>query len=128
MKDFDSWNKEKKNLEQFGHDALLFRERQIWWCSIGRNIGSEQDGKNEFFDRPVLVFRKFNSKLCWILPISSKIKSGIYYYNLEYEGKIFSVLLSQLRLISVKRFRRFEGIISRSQFSMIQDRIIAFIK
>ena len=43
-KDFDSWNGEKKNLEQIGHNNLVFHEREIWWCSIGVNLGDEQDG------------------------------------------------------------------------------------
>ena len=55
MKDFDSWNKEKKGLENVGHDILSFHEREIWWCSIGINLGDEQDGKNELFERPVLI-------------------------------------------------------------------------
>lgn len=58
MKDFDTWSKEKKTLEQEGHDSLVFHEREIWWCSIGINVGDEQDGKNERFERPVLVLKK----------------------------------------------------------------------
>ena len=65
-KDFDSWNTEKKQLEEFGPDVLIFHEREIWWCSIGVNLGDEQDGKNELFERPVLVVRKFNRKLAWV--------------------------------------------------------------
>ena len=39
-KDFDSWNKEKKEINS--HDELvLFHEREIWWCSIGINVGDE---------------------------------------------------------------------------------------
>ena len=128
MKNFDQWNKEKKSLENVGHDILTFHEREIWWCSIGINLGDEQDGKNELFERPVLVFKKFNNKVCWVLPMSTKQKDGIYYHTLEHDGKIFSVILSQLRLVSVKRFRRFVRKISPHQFSIIQDELINFIK
>ncbi|MFH1145912.1 MAG: hypothetical protein V1707_03050 [bacterium] len=60
MKDFFSWHEEKEKLEEIGYDTLLFREGEVWWCSIGLNLGHEQDGKNVFFERPVLVVKKFN--------------------------------------------------------------------
>ncbi len=107
MKDFDSWNNEKKNLENTGHEILSFHEREIWWCSICYNLGDEQDGKNELFERPVLILKKFNSKICWALPMTTKQKEGLYYHKLEHDGQVFSVILSQLRLVSVKRFRRY---------------------
>ncbi len=31
------------------------------WCSIGINVGDEEDGKNELYERPVLVIKKFNA-------------------------------------------------------------------
>ena len=128
MKDFDTWNIEKKNLESDGHETLAFHEREIWWCSIGLNLGDEQDGKNELFERPVLIIRKFNNKVCWILPMTTKQKEGVYYHQLEHDGKIFSVILSQIRLTSVKRFHRFVRKISPHQFSLIQDKLINIIK
>ena len=128
MKDFESWGKEKKNLENVGHDTLSFHEREIWWCSIGINLGDEQDGKNELFERPVLIIKKFNNKICWVLPMTTKQKDGIYYHQLEHNGKIFSVILSQIRLVSVKRFRRFVRKISPHQFDLIQDKLINFLK
>ena len=128
MKDFETWGTEKKQLEETGHETLAFHEREIWWCSIGLNIGDEQDGKNELFERPVLVLKKFNSKICWVLPMTTKQKEGVYYHQLEHDGKIFSVILSQIRLVSVKRFRRLIRKISPHQFEQIQDKMIGFMK
>lgn len=128
MKDFDNWNEEKKRLEDIGHDSLSFHEREIWWCSIGINLGDEQDGKNELLERPVLILRKFNNKVAWVLPMSTKKKEGIYYHDIEHDGRAFAVILSQLRLISVKRFRRLVRKISPHQFALIQDKLIGLIK
>ncbi len=128
MKNFETWNTEKTKLENFGHDTLSFHEREIWWCSIGLNLGDEQDGKNELFERPVLVLKKFNNKLAWVLPMSTKQKNGKYYHNLEHDGKIFSVILSQLRLISTKRFHRLVRKISPNQFLLIKNKLIDFLK
>lgn len=128
MKDFDAWSDEKKNLESVGHDTLSFHEREIWWCSIGINLGDEQDGKNQLFERPVLIVKKFNNKICWVCPMTTRQKEGVYYHQLEHDGKVFSVILSQMRLVSVKRFRRFMRKISPYQFKQIQDKLIGFIK
>ena len=124
QKDFDNWNKEKKNLEDVGHTELFFHEREIWWASIGINLGDEQDGKNDLYERPVLVLRKFNRKLAWILPMSTQDKKGTYYYPLKHGEKIFTIILSQLKLVSVKRFRRLIRKISPNQYSLIKRRIV----
>lgn len=86
QKDFDQWNSEKKGLEISGPESLQFHEREIWWCSIGINLGDEHD------------------------------------------GKIFSVILSQLRLVSVKRFRRFVRKISPHQFEVIKNKLGSLLK
>ena len=39
-KDFDAWNFKKKELDKNKRD-LLFKEGEIWWCSLGLNIGEE---------------------------------------------------------------------------------------
>ncbi|MDE1975059.1 MAG: type II toxin-antitoxin system PemK/MazF family toxin [Patescibacteria group bacterium] len=102
IKDFDRWNTVKKNM-QISERMRIFHERDIWWCSLGVNIGDEQDGKNNLFERPVLVIKKFNNKIALILPMSTKIKDNRYYLNMKDE----SILLSQVRLVSSKRFNRY---------------------
>ena len=128
MKDFETWNEEKQNIEYLTPDELPFHERDIWWCSIGINIGDEQDGKNEMFERPVLVLKKFNRKLAWVIPMTSQQKEGIHYHGLTYNNETSFVILSQLRLISTKRFQRFIRIITPHQFRIIKRKLVEFIK
>ncbi len=128
VKDFDTWNKEKIQIEQVSLDRLSFHEREIWWCSMGLNIGDEEDGKNELFERPILVLRKFNKKIAWILPLSTKIKTGDFYHTIDHDGRTFSVLLSQVRLLSVKRFRRYIRKISPHQASLIKEKFIKLLQ
>ncbi len=123
IKAFNDWNEEKKKLHLSASREPRFHEREIWWCSIGKNLGGEQDGKNTYFERPVLIVKKFNDDIAWILPISSKIKSGKYYHIMEINKKTRSILLSQLRLISASRFRRIMSKISPHQFSIIREKI-----
>ena len=46
LKEFDKWNELKKKLHNSEKPKkFYFREREIWWCSLGLNIGFEEDGK-----------------------------------------------------------------------------------
>ena len=127
-KNFKDWNLEKIDLEDSMNESLIFNERDIWWCSIGVNLGDEQDGKNGLFERPILVIKKFNNRVAWVLPMSTKHKDNPYYRLIIYKGQTFSVILSQLRLVSVKRFRRFIRKISPLQFRDIKNSLREFLK
>ncbi len=104
---FETWTKLKIKLH-FGPTAVYFREREIWWASLGANIGFEQAGKNQNYERPVLVVRKFNEHMFWGIPLTSKIKTGKYYFPLT----TGSAILSQLRVLSSKRLIRKVGVIN----------------
>jgi mRNA interferase MazF len=57
-KNFEGWSKFKQKLD--AHEtprSLYFHEREIWWCSLGINVGSEFDGKNELFERPAVIVK-----------------------------------------------------------------------
>lgn len=45
MKNYDQWNNLKKQLEE-RKEMPSFHEGDVWWCSLGVNIGQEIDGKN----------------------------------------------------------------------------------
>ena len=121
MKNFDKWNKLKKNINE-NERFLSFYAKEIWWCSLGLNIGYEQDGKNKNYERPVLVLKKFNQNSLWILPITSSDKNGRYYYQFEYSNKKYSIILSQMRLICSKRLLRRIRKISKSEFIKIKKK------
>jgi mRNA interferase MazF len=123
IKDFNGWNVEKQGLENLGRGSLPFHEKEIWWCSIGINLGHEQDGKNKLYERPVLIIKKFNRKLCWVLPMTSKSKINPYYLPITYQDVVSSVILSQLRLVGVKRLRRYIGKISTIQFQDVKEQL-----
>ncbi len=101
MKDFDVWNEIKKQVES--HPRFEFNEGELWWCDIGLNIGSEQDGPSPLFERPVLVGKKFSNETFLAFPLTSNSKSGAYYYKLD-EGS--NIVLCQPRLIDARRLKR----------------------
>ena len=43
-KDFDTWNEQKKILEN-KKQTVLCKEGDIWWTSIGINVAAESCGK-----------------------------------------------------------------------------------
>ena len=104
-KDFDRWNNKKKKIEE-NDKNILTSHRQIWWTSVGLNVGDEEDGKNENFERPVLVLKTFNRKVFLGIPITSRKKENKYYFEIEYHNKKYYLILSQIRLFSNKRLLR----------------------
>ena len=119
---FVQWTKIKIRIHLL-QKIIYFYEREIWWASLGVNIGYEQDGKHNRFERPVLVLRKFNQHVLWILPMTSKIKNGKYYYPFEYHGIKYSIILTQLRLISSKRLLRKIRKFPKDEFEIVTKKI-----
>ena len=119
-KDFEKWSKKKKQINSSNHTPFFY-EREIWWCSIGVNIGVEMDGKNELYERPVLILKKINPLSAWVLPISSTSKNNPYLYPLKERSS--SVSISQWKTISSKRLIRKEGTITLEEYAYIIIRI-----
>jgi mRNA interferase MazF len=102
-KNFDDWIEKKKNCHFQVKSPPLFRERDIWWVSVGVNVGFEEDGKNGNYVRPVLIVKKFNRELFLGVPMSTKLKDNKYYVPVTVKGQTVSVMTSQIRAFSSKR-------------------------
>ncbi len=75
--------------------------------SIGLNVGVEEDGKNNNFKRPVLVIKVFNRQCFLGIPITSADKNNKkYYFPIIHNQKKSFLILSQIKLFSVKRLSR----------------------
>ena len=130
IKDFDKWNQKKKEIDD-NNVEKIFHEREIWWCSLGLNIGEEQDGKNDNFERPILILRKFNKYLLKVIPLSTKIKEGEFYVNFISNNKediSYSILLSQERTISSKRLIRKIKRLPGNKFDLVKDKLKDLLK
>jgi len=103
-KDFDRWNRAKKSANQRGSEDIYFREREIWWCMLGINIGFEQDGKGALSQRPVLILKKFNQYVMVVVPLSMRLKDNPFYLSfIAPDGVRRSAIISQIRLIDIRR-------------------------
>lgn len=119
----------KKNInDKMTSESPFPKERWIWLCSIGANVGFEQDGTGEVFERPVLVVKKFNNKMYWIVPLSTKQKKYDFYFNFtDPNGQKSSAILAQLRLLSIERFIRDMYLTPESIFTEIKSNLKNFL-
>lgn len=102
QKDFDDWNKEKRKIHETG-ERPFYHSREIWWCSVGVNIGNELDGTGKEHDRPVLVLRAFNRETFFGVALIGHARTGRYYFPLgEVDGRKAVANLSQARLYDAK--------------------------
>lgn len=122
-KDFDKWNEKKKETE-CSTKNILPKTREVWWLSIGLNVGVEEDGKNNNFERLVLVVKVFNRQCFLGIPITSADKSNKkYYFPIIHNQKKFFLILSQIRLFSAKRLSRIIHKTGNQEFLKIKEEL-----
>lgn len=119
-KDFTEWNRIKGQLHT-EHPAPTFQEREVWWCSIGINVGHETDGKSQYATRPVIVIRKFNPHIFLGVPLTTQIKENPFYQPIHFKEREQCAMLSQLRLWSAKRLRSKLGKLPQDQFEAVRN-------
>ena len=120
-KDFDGWNTTKKRLE-LRKDIPLFKEREIWWCSVGMNIGFETFGKGADFNRPVLILNKHNRYTFFGLPLgSARNPDSAHHFSLDFGGRNGSVFITQGRTLSSKRLTNRMGALPEHVFNDILE-------
>lgn len=122
MKHFDDWNNVKK-CANARNTRALFKEGDVWWCSLGVNVGDEQDGKGRHFSRPVLILKKFNQNIFLGLPLSTAIKENRFYHRLHFKGIDQSVVLSQLRLLDAKRLENRMGDLPSHECEKVKEKL-----
>jgi mRNA interferase MazF len=115
-KDFMRWHSLKKRLQQ-ERSEFLFNQGDIWLCSLGLNLGHEEDGKGDVFLRPIVILKKINDDTFWAIPLTSQKKFGSRYYSFDFGGKQAVAILTQIKLLDRKRLWRKKGMMTGTQFS-----------
>ncbi|MDE2037915.1 MAG: type II toxin-antitoxin system PemK/MazF family toxin [Patescibacteria group bacterium] len=128
-KAFDIWNSVKKRLDDkvIGRD-FYFNEREIWWCSLGLNVGVESDGKSDTFERPVLIIKKFNGDMVWIVPLTGMPHDDRYHRKIAHGRNESWACLTQIRTISTKRLLRKVGTLEEAYYQSVVEGVAANIK
>jgi len=96
--------------------------------SIGKNIGFEQNGSGDNFSRPVLVIKKFNNHMFWVVSLSTKQKPFDFYFNYtDPNNQKVSAILAQMKLMSVKRLKRKLYDIHGELFDQMKKKLKSFL-
>ena len=129
MNNFDSWNELKKKVDKETDEPNRFpKEGAVWMSTLGKNIGFEQNGSGDNFSRPVLIIKKFNNHMFWSIPLSTKQKKFDFYYNFtDTNNNRVSVILAQLKLVSIKRLKRKLYELSDEKLKEIKDKLKTFL-
>lgn len=121
-KNFNKWNELKVKLDK-KEKLPTFKQREIWWCHIGVNVGDEENGKGFNYHRPVLIVRKFNKKIFLGIPLTTQIKKNPYYHQIIFKNKLQCAMLSQVKVLDVKRIDRRMGILNSEEFEKLKKEV-----
>lgn len=115
----------KERLDSNIAPAPFVNEGEIWWASIGENIGYEINGKSEDFTRPIIIFKKLTHNFYLVIPLSTKMKTGTWYVPLKQRGIEMIACLSQVRSIDYRRLHPKFGELDPEDFNRVK---IGFLK
>ena len=121
-KEFDNWNILKKKIENKSKN-LIIKEWEIWWSSIWINTRTESCGKWPEFRRPVLIIKKLSHETCFVIPLSTKIKTWTWFANYKIDGIDYTALLYQLKMMHTNRFTKREAYIDKQDLEKIKKRL-----
>jgi mRNA-degrading endonuclease toxin of MazEF toxin-antitoxin module len=110
VKDFLNWFKLKPKMDNQDHTPPLFKEYELWWCSIGENIGTESSGKSQLYTRPVIIYKKLSRYTFLGIPTTTQLfdshnkkRSGTWFVELNIKNIDMLALLSQIRVLDYRR-------------------------
>ncbi|MBI4065979.1 type II toxin-antitoxin system PemK/MazF family toxin [Candidatus Kaiserbacteria bacterium] len=129
-KAFDAWNSAKKIVDASNRQVFGY-PREVWWCSLGVNVGAEIDGRNENFERTIIIIRVYNKETMLVLPITGKARSDKFHLPIAIDAqnpetkesykKTVYVKLTQARVISNKRLIRKVDVMDEESFEKIKN-------
>jgi len=120
---FDQRNKEKKLIDRKKDFKVFFKQRDIFFMRMWKNIRFEQNGKWLDFARPIVIIKKFNNDIFRWVALSSKVKEWEYYYNFDMVWIIQCAIISQLRLYDKNRLIKKIWMINKKDFFELKQKI-----
>ncbi len=122
QKDFDGWNEVKKKTHV--ERPRLYTTREIWWCRLGVNIGTEQDGNPENFVRPVLILLGLGPNACVIVPLTTSKRQHPFRIPIGLvDGREARANISQLRVIDTRRLGEKIIFLDKERFAHIRKTV-----
>jgi mRNA interferase MazF len=121
IKRFLDWIGLKEKLHNVVSKPPLVKERDLWWVSMGENIGSEMNGKSRLFSRPAVVLKKLSRGFFLVAPTTSVQHEGTWYVEITQAGRRTVVCLHQVRVIDYRRLSTRMGQIDSDDFDKVKD-------
>lgn len=122
---FDKWNNLKKQIQNKKDRWENFiHEREIYFVFLWKNIWIEQNGKWDDFLRPVIVFKKLNSHLFLIIPLTKTIREWSFYFSFKFNNEsISTAVLAQIKTIDKKRLYYKAWKMSKKDFDDLRKKL-----
>ena len=128
MKRFFEWIGMKERLHDGAYAPPLVSEREIWWVSIGENVGSEINGKSRLFSRPVIIFKKLSHGFYFVIPTTTQNRTGTWYVSFRQQDKEMIACLHQARSIDYRRLSSRLGTLDDQDFERVNKGFHALYK
>lgn len=120
IKKFLEWIGIKEKLDSSESPVPYVSQGQIWWASLGENVGFEINGKSNRFTRPVIIYRKLASTFYLVIPVTSQAKPGTWYIPFRQKEKPMAACLNQVRVIDYRRLWGKLGWLDEGDFSRLE--------
>jgi len=125
---YDKWNSLKKQLDT-KEEIITFYQGNIYFMSVGMNIGHESYGKDNLFLRPVLVYKKLTNTTFLGIPLTSKEKEGSYFFQFSYKkNKKSTAMFHQMRVFDIRRTEYLSGKINKNTYQNLEIKLNEFMK
>lgn len=121
MKRFLEWIRVKERLDRQQHEPPLVSEGDLWWISIGMNVGSEIYGKDSLFSRPAIIYKKFSHGFYFVIPTTTTPRKGSWYVPFNHQERYEVACLHQARAIDHRRLSTKLGTIDEADFARIKE-------
>jgi len=120
IKRFLEWIGLKEKLHKKDSKPPFVSEGDIWWISLGENIGSEMNGKSGLFTRPGIIYKKLSHSFYFIIPTTTKDKTGSWYIGFIQNNRKMFACLNQVRVVDYRRLFSKLGSLDGEDFKKIQ--------
>jgi len=110
----------KEDLDAREHRPPLVSEGDVWWMSVGANVGTELDGKGRLFTRPAIIYKKLARDFYFVIPATTRPREGSWYVPYWHQGRRVFACLHQARSINHRRLSDKMGALDEADFEKVQ--------
>jgi mRNA interferase MazF len=119
MKFFEQWIKVKASLDSLIVAPPHTSERDVWWVTLGENVGKEISGKSTVFKRPALIYKKLSRDFYLVIPSTTKVHTGNWFTKITFQNIDMYFCLHQIRSIDHRRLDKRMGQLTQNHFEQI---------